>query len=167
MTAILGISAYYHDSAAALLRDGEVVAAAQEERFSREKHDAAFPRRAIEYCLDEAGLTPEQLDFVGFYDKPLLKYDRLLETYLAFAPKGFRSFARAMPKWLKQNLHLPRAMRRGLGGTYRKRFVFAQHHESHAASGRDQMARKLDPGSRSHWTPHRKVAGPDDYFKQF
>ncbi len=133
MTAILGISAFYHDSAAALLVDGRIVAAAQEERFTRVKHDHRFPQRAIDYCLAEAGLGPEDLDYVGFYDKPLLKFERLLETYLAYAPVGFRSFARAMPLWLKQKLHLPREMRRGLTG-YRKRFVFPEHHESHAAS---------------------------------
>ena len=95
MTAILGISAFYHDSAAALVVDGEIVAAAQEERFTRKKHDHGFPGHAIDYCLDEAGLTPEELDYVGFYDKPLLKFERLLETYLAFAPGGFRSFLQA------------------------------------------------------------------------
>ncbi len=134
MTAILGISAYYHDSAAALVIDGRIVAAAQEERFTRKKHDHAFPTHAIDYCLREAGLKPRQLDYVGFYDKPLLKFDRLLETYLAFAPAGFRSFLMAMPQWLKQKLHLPREMRKALGGAYRKRFVFTEHHESHAAS---------------------------------
>ncbi len=134
MTAILGISAFYHDSAAALVVDGDIVAAAQEERFTRKKHDHEFPVNAIEYCLDEAGLTPEQLDYVGFYDKPYLKFERLLETYLAFAPIGFRSFMRAMPLWLKQKLHLPREMRKALKGAYKKRFVFTQHHESHAAS---------------------------------
>lgn len=134
MTAILGISAFYHDSAAALVVDGDVVAAAQEERFTRKKHDFGFPLRAIEYCLAEAGLTPKDLDYVGFYDKPLLKFERLLETYLAFAPAGFRSFAAAIPLWLHQKLHLPREMRQGLKGQYRKRFIFAAHHESHAAS---------------------------------
>jgi carbamoyltransferase len=133
MTAILGISAFYHDSAAALVVDGQVVAAAQEERFSRIKHDPGFPRQAIAYCLGEAGLTPERLDYVGFYDKPLLKFDRLLETYLAVAPRGFRSFLQAMPPWLGQKLYLPRELRRGLPG-YRKRFVFTEHHQSHAAS---------------------------------
>jgi carbamoyltransferase len=133
MTAILGISAYYHDAAAALVVDGEIVAAAHEERFTRIKHDPSFPVNAIAYCLDEAGLTAEQLDHVGFYEKPLLKFDRLLETYLAYAPSGFRSFAKAMPVWLKQKLHLPREMRRELGG-YKGRFVFTSHHESHAAS---------------------------------
>lgn len=134
MTAILGISAFYHDSAAALVVDGEIVAAAQEERFTRKRHDAAFPRNALEYCLAEAGLAPEDVDYVAFYDKPLLKFDRLLETYLAFAPRGFGSFVAAIPSWLKQKLHLPRELRRGLRGAYRRRFIFGEHHESHAAS---------------------------------
>ena len=134
MTAILGISAFYHDSAAALVVDGELVAAAQEERFTRKKHDEGFPQHAIEYCLSEAGLTADQLDLVGFYEKPLLKFDRLLETYLAYAPRGFRSFLKALPLWLKQKLHLPKEIRRGLGGAYSRRIVFPEHHESHAAS---------------------------------
>ncbi len=134
MTAILGISAYYHDSAAALVVDGRIVAAAQEERFTRKKHDHRFPEHAIAYCLREAGLDPSRLDYVGFYDKPFLKFERLLETYLAYAPSGFRSFLKAMPLWLRQKLHLPREMQRGLGGAYRKRYVFTEHHESHAAS---------------------------------
>ncbi len=134
MTSILGISAFYHDSAAALIVDGEIVAAAQEERFTRKKHDPAFPVRAIEYCLEQAKLRPEDLDFVGFYDKPLLKFERLLETYLAFAPTGFLSFQYAIPSWLRQKLHLPREMKKGLKQGYKKRFVFAEHHESHAAS---------------------------------
>jgi len=134
MTAILGISAFYHDSAAALVVDGEIIAAAQEERFTRKKHDFRFPQHAVAYCLDEAGLKPEQLDYVGFYDKPLAKFDRLLETYLAFVPSGYRSFREAMPLWLKEKLYLPREMRRGLQGKYRGRFVFTDHHESHAAS---------------------------------
>ena len=134
MTAILGISAFYHDSAAALVVDGEIVAAAQEERFTRKKHDYAFPSHAVDYCLEQAGVAPQDLDYVGFYDKPFLKFDRLLETYLAFAPAGFRSFAKAMPLWLKQKLHLPRVMSKELNKAYRKRYVFAEHHESHAAS---------------------------------
>ena len=132
--AILGISAFYHDSAAALVVDGKIVAAAQEERFTRKKHDHAFPVHAIEYCLREAGLKPEDLDYVGFYDKPFLKFERLLETYLAYAPRGFKSFLQAMPLWLKQKLHLPREMDRGLKNRYGKRYVFTEHHESHAAS---------------------------------
>ena len=134
MTAILGVSAFYHDSAATLLVDGRIVAAAQEERFTRKKHDYNFPTEAIAYCLREAGLAPEQLDYVGFYDKPFLKFERLLETYLAYAPQGFSSFLQAMPLWLRQKLYLPRELRRGLGGKYRKRFVYTEHHESHAAS---------------------------------
>jgi carbamoyltransferase len=134
MTAILGISAFYHDSAAAIVVDGNIVAAAQEERFSRKKHDHEFPKHAVDYCLEAAGLTPDQLDYVGFYDKPLLKFDRLLETYLSFAPAGLPSFKQAMPLWLKQKLHLPREMSRALGGAYRKSYVFTEHHESHAAS---------------------------------
>lgn len=134
MTAILGISGFYHDSAAALVVDGEIVAAAQEERFTRKKHDDRFPQHAIDYCLAEAGLDPSQLDHVGFYEKPFLKFDRLLQTYLAFAPSGFPSFVRAMPLWLRQKLHLGRELRRGLHGAYDGRFVFTEHHESHAAS---------------------------------
>jgi carbamoyltransferase len=133
VTAILGISAFYHDSAAALVVDGRIVAAAQEERFSRIKHDADFPTKAIAYCLAEADLTPAQIDYVGFYEKPLAKFDRLLESYLAFAPRGFGSFCQAMPVWLKEKLHLPRIIRRGLPGL-RGRLVFTDHHESHAAS---------------------------------
>jgi carbamoyltransferase len=137
VTAILGISAYYHDSAAALIRDGEIVAAAQEERFSRKKHDHRFPTGAIAYCLAEGGLTTEAIDYVCFYDKPLLKFDRLLETYVSYAPRGFRSFLKAMPQWLGQKLHLPREIRRelrGQGRRYRGPLVFVEHHESHAAS---------------------------------
>ena len=131
---ILGISAYYHDSAAALVVDGDIVAAAQEERFTRIKHDHEFPTHAVEYCLREAGLTAEQLDHVVFYDKPLLKFDRLLETYLAYAPAGLRSFMMAMPLWLKTKLHLPREIRKALGGRYTRRIAFTPHHEAHAAS---------------------------------
>jgi len=134
MTVILGISAFYHDSAAALLVDGEVVAAAQEERFTRKKHDYEFPVHAIRYCLDEAGLTPEQLDYVGFYDKPFLKFERLLETYLSYAPRGFQSFLKFVPLWARQKLHLPREIAKGLEGRYHKQVVFTEHHESHAAS---------------------------------
>jgi len=134
MTSILGISAYYHDSAAAVVVDGEIVAAAQEERFTRKKHDAGFPVNAIAYCLEEAGIEPEQLDYVGFYDKPLVKFERALESYLAYAPLGIKSFLTFIPGWLKRKLHLPREMRRELGGSYRRRFVFPEHHESHAAS---------------------------------
>jgi carbamoyltransferase len=134
VTAILGISAYFHDSAAALVVDGQIVAAAQEERFTRLKHDPNFPSRSVEYCLKQAGLTADDLDYVGFYDKPLLKFERLLETTVAFAPRGFRFFAEAIPLWVKQKLYLPRELKAGLGGKYRRRIVFTEHHESHAAS---------------------------------
>ncbi|MFT6574805.1 MAG: carbamoyltransferase, partial [Akkermansiaceae bacterium] len=134
MAAILGISAFYHDSAAALLIDGEIVAAAQEERFSRVKHDSGFPKQAVDFCLAEAGICAADLDHVGFYDKPFLKFERLLETYVATAPLGIRSFFKSMPVWLQKKLHLPREMRKSLGGRYNKRFVFTEHHESHAAS---------------------------------
>jgi len=134
MTSILGISAFYHDSAAALIVDGEVAAAAQEERFSRKKHDERFPVRAARYCLAEAGLRPADVTYVAYYEKPLLKFDRLLETYLAYAPRGFASFRQAIPLWLKQKLHLRREIREGLGDIPRRRYVFVGHHESHAAS---------------------------------
>ncbi|MEO2009624.1 MAG: carbamoyltransferase [Pirellulaceae bacterium] len=134
MTAILGISAFYHDSAAALVIDGEIVAAAQEERFTRRKHDANFPQRAVGFCLQQGGLESGDLDYVGFYDKPIRKFERLLETYLAFAPSGYRSLRRALPVWLKQKLHLPKEITRGLNGLYKGPIVFTDHHESHAAS---------------------------------
>ncbi|HXE42893.1 MAG TPA: carbamoyltransferase N-terminal domain-containing protein, partial [Candidatus Baltobacteraceae bacterium] len=134
MSRILGISAFYHDSAAALMVDGKIVAAAQEERFTREKYDYHFPKHAVTYCLREAGLQPEDLDYIVFYDKPLLKFERLLETYLAFAPEGLRSFLMAMPLWLKTKLHLPKEIRKSLDGRFHGKIVFTGHHESHAAS---------------------------------
>jgi carbamoyltransferase len=129
---ILGISAFYHDSAAALVQDGRIVAAAQEERFTRKKHDHRFPIDAARYCLKEAGLSIKDIDYVGFYDKPLRKFERLIETYLAFAPAGIQSFLKAMPLWLKQKLHLPKLIRDELG--YDGPIIFGDHHESHAAS---------------------------------
>lgn len=114
--------------------DGEIVAAAQEERFTRKKHDEGFPQKAVDYCLAQAGLKPGQLDYVGFYDKPLRKFERLLETYLSYAPYGYRSFRKAMPVWLRQKLYMPRELRKGLREEYSGRFVFTEHHESHAAS---------------------------------
>ncbi len=140
MTAILGISAYYHDSAAALVRDGEILAAAQEERFSRKKHDACFPQHAVRYCLREAGLSLGQLDHIVFYDKPLVKFERLLETYLAYAPRGFRSFLTSMPVWLKEKLYLKHLLSKELSelGGIKQRdlppLLFTEHHQSHAAS---------------------------------
>ena len=134
MSAILGISAFYHDSAAALIVDGEIVAAAQEERFTRKKHDFSFPKNAVEFCLKKTGLGPSDLDFVGFYDKPIRKFDRLLETYLGYAPSGYRSFRRALPLWLNEKLFTPRALDCGLQNQYKERYVFSDHHDSHAAS---------------------------------
>ena len=138
--AILGISAYYHDSAAALLVDGRIIAAAQQERFSRTKHDAAFPADAITYCLKEAGIGLSDVTYIVFYDKPLLKFERLLETYLAFAPRGFRSFLTAIPVWLKEKLFLKKTLRSELakiGSVAEKdlpQLLFTLHHQSHAAS---------------------------------
>jgi carbamoyltransferase len=134
MTAILGISAFYHDSAAALIVDGHVVAAAQEERFSRRKHDASFPQNSIDYCLASAGLSPADVDFVGFYEKPFLKFERLIETQLATVPWGRKAFCHAMPSWLNEKLWISRRLHQGLGGKFSSRFVWAEHHESHAAS---------------------------------
>ena len=140
MTNIIGISAYYHDSAAALLRDGEIVAAAQEERFSRKKHDAGFPGHAVRYCLAEGGLNLVDVDHIVFYDKPLVKFERLLETYLSYAPHGLRSFIAAMPVWLKEKLYLKNTLKRELAelGECKKqdlpKLLFAEHHQSHAAS---------------------------------
>ncbi len=131
---ILGISAYYHDSAACLVQDGKIVAAAQEERFTRIKHDHEFPAKAVEYCLKAGGITLAQVDLVAFYDKPVLKFDRLLETYVSYSPSGFKMFLMGLPLWLKQKLHTPRELDRGLGGQYKGRYVFLEHHESHAAS---------------------------------
>jgi carbamoyltransferase len=136
---ILGISAYYHDSAAALVVDGQIVAAAQEERFTRKKHDADFPAMAIKYCLEEAGISLDEVDHVVFYDKPLIKFERLLETYLSYAPKGFRSFLASMPIWLKDKLFLKATLKRELGKMASDEkivppLLFSAHHESHAAS---------------------------------
>jgi carbamoyltransferase len=131
---ILGISAFYHDSAAALVRDGEIIAAAQEERFTRKKHDNRFPSNAIDYCLQDSGITAEQLDYVVFYEKPLVKFERLLETYIAYAPRGFGQFLIGIPSWLRQKLHLPREMDRAFENKYKGRYLFTEHHESHAAS---------------------------------
>ena len=136
---ILGISAFYHDSAAALVRDGEIVAAAQEERFTRKKHDSGFPARAVEYCLAQDGTQLSDVDYVVFYDKPFLKFERLLETYVAFAPKGYRSFQMAMPLWVREKLFQKSMLRdrlKGLGEGFdwTSRMLFTEHHQSHAAS---------------------------------
>ncbi len=129
---ILGISAFYHDSAACLLRDGQIVAAAQEERFTRNKGDASFPKCAIDFCLKQGRITAKDLTYVGFYDKPLLKFERILETYLGVAPRGFTSFLKAAPLWIKDKLYMEKQIRDGLG--YDGEILYAEHHESHAAS---------------------------------
>jgi len=129
---ILGISAFYHDSAACLIRDGEIFAAAQEERFTRKKHDFNFPYHAIHYCLKEGKITGKDLDYVAFYDKPFIKFERLLMTYLAYAPKGLRSFLMAMPLWLKQKLWMKDFIQKELD--FEGKVLFPEHHESHAAS---------------------------------
>ncbi|MBP9865372.1 MAG: hypothetical protein KBC91_03100, partial [Candidatus Omnitrophica bacterium] len=129
---ILGLSCFYHDSAACILVDGKLVAAAQEERFTRIKHDSAYPEKAIEYCLKEAGLTGKDLDFVAFYDKPFLKFERILETHLAFAPKGLQAFLAAIPVWIKQKLWIKETLREKLG--FEGKILFPEHHQSHTAS---------------------------------
>ena len=137
---ILGISAYYHDSAACFVQDGEIIGAAQEERFSRKKHDSRFPQNAIQYCLNESGIHVNELDFVTFYDKPFVKFERLLETYIANTPKGFRSFLSAMPVWIKEKLYLKNVLKKELAkvdGCRKNQLpplLFAEHHQSHAAS---------------------------------
>ena len=129
---ILGISCFYHDSAACLVRDGEIVAAAQEERFTRKKHDPRFPENAIRYCLEEADITTKDLAYVVFYDKPFLTFERLLLTYLTIAPKGLRSWLEALPVWLGQKLHIQKVVRQRIG--YEGDVLFTEHHEAHAAS---------------------------------
>jgi carbamoyltransferase len=129
---ILGISAFYHDSAACLVRDGEILAAAQEERFTRRKHDHNFPSNAVEYCLNYAGITIDEIDYVAFYDKPLLTFERLLETYIDYAPRGLQSFLKAIPVWLKDKLWTRENIAKALN--YEGQILFTEHHESHAAS---------------------------------
>jgi carbamoyltransferase len=136
---VLGISAFYHDSAAALIEDGQLVGAAQEERFTRKKHDSGFPQNAVQFCLDRAGIKLADVDYVAFYDKPFLKFERLLETYLAFAPRGFNSFRMAMPLWLKEKLFQKTLLRDEMKRwqpdfDWQKRLLFGEHHQSHAAS---------------------------------
>ena len=130
---ILGISCFYHDSAAALIKDGDIVAAAQEERFTRKKHDHSFPKNAVKYCLEEAGITSKEIGYVAFYDKPFIKFERILETYLAYAPAGIRSFMRAVPLWVKKKLWMKELIRKEL--QYDGVIIFPEHHEAHAASG--------------------------------
>ena len=153
---ILGISAFYHDSAAALIEDGRVAAAAQEERFTRRKHDSRFPANAISFCLEHAGTGLGGVDHVAFYDKPFLKFERLLETYLAFAPRGFSSFNMAIPLWLREKLFQKNLLKKEFrkydeGFDWRNKILFAEHHQSHAPSLPRCSARTSRSGSR--WTP--------------
>jgi len=131
-TYILGISCFYHDSAAALIKDGEIIAAAQEERFTRKKHDFNFPVNALKYCLEEGDIKARDLAFIAFYDKPLLKFERILFTYLSYAPSGFRSFCKAIPLWLKERLWMSHLIAEKSG--FKGKILFTEHHESHAAS---------------------------------
>ena len=129
---ILGLSAFYHDSAACLVRDGQIIAAAQEERFTRKKHDAAFPKNAVEYCLREGGIKAGDLDYIAFYEKPFLKFDRILHSYLAYAPSGLQSFLMAIPLWIRERIWMKELIRKELGCECK--IIFPEHHESHAAS---------------------------------
>ena len=129
---ILGISAFYHDSAACLVQDGEIIAAAQEERFTRKKHDASFPKNAVDFCLEKGGIQVGDLDYVGFYDTPFIKFERILETYLGIAPKGLKQYLSAVPVWLKDKLWTRTNIRKNLD--YNGPVIFSEHHESHAAS---------------------------------
>ena len=163
---ILGISAFYHDSAACLVRNGELVAAAQEERFTRKKHDFNFPRNASFYCLKSQGLTVSDLDYVVFYDKPLLKFERLLETYLATAPKGLVSYAKALPLWLKHKLWIPDTIKAEL--EYTGEVLFTEHHQSHAASAfypsPFKEAAILTIDGVGEWTTNSMAVGKDNHF---
>ena len=129
---ILGISAFYHDSAACLVRDGKIVSAAQEERFTRKKHDPAFPVNAINFCVQDSNVTVNELDLVAYYDKPFLTFERILETYLSYAPSGIKSFVKALPLWIKKKLWMKEVISREL--KYEGKIIFPEHHESHAAS---------------------------------
>src|SRR5437870_1285133 len=159
---ILGISAFYHDSAACLVRDGAIVAAAQEERFTRKKHDPRFPKEAVQYCLREGGIALTDLRYIAFYDKPLVKFERLLETYLAFAPRGIRSFVTAMPVWLKEKLFLKSLLQkqlRAISGGKKADLppvLFGEHHESHAASA---LRRAFDPNATTYRVPQTPRPG--------
>ncbi|MCH8905413.1 MAG: hypothetical protein IIA45_16050, partial [Bacteroidetes bacterium] len=164
---ILGISAFYHDSAACLVQDGKIIAAAQEERFTRIKHDYAFPENAIEYCLKHAGITIDDVDHVGFYEKPFLKFERLLETYLAFAPKGFISFMKAMPLWIKRKLWMKEVIKKDLN--FKGELLFPEHHMSHAASAffpsPYQEAAFLTIDGVGEWTTTSYGVGKDNHLQ--
>ena len=164
---ILGISAFYHDSAAALVRDGKIVAAVQEERFTRKRHDPDFPRQASRYCLESQGLTIKDVDYVVFYDKPLLKFERLLETYMATSPKGFTSYAKALPLWLKQKLWIPDTIKNELG--FEGEVLFTEHHQSHAGSAffpsPFEEAAILTIDGVGEWTTNSMGIGKGNHFR--
>src|SRR3989338_1195283 len=165
---ILGISAFYHDSAACLIKDGEIIAAAQEERFTRKKHDFGFPIQAISYCLKEARVSPSDLNFVAYYEKPFVKFERILETYLAYAPLGLRSFLKAIPAWIKQKLWISEVIRKELNN-YKGKIIFSEHHASHAASAFypspfDQAAILTIDGV-GEWATTSIGAGKGNYFE--
>lgn len=168
MSYILGISAFYHDSAAALVKDGEIIAAAQEERFSRIKHDYNFPENAVDYCLNEAGIKAQDLEFAVFYEKPLIKFERMLESYLAYAPLGITSFLKAIPLWIKQKLWIPDIIQKSLPD-FKGKLIFPSHHESHAASAfypsPFQEAAILTLDGVGEWTTAAFGAGRDNDFK--
>lgn len=168
MSYILGISAFYHDSAAALVKDGEIIAAAQEERFTRIKHDYNFPKNAVDYCLNEAGIKPRDLEFAAFYEKPLIKFERLLESYLAYAPLGITSFLKAIPLWIKQKLWIPDIIQKALPD-FKGKLIFPSHHESHAASAfypsPFQNAAILTLDGVGEWTTAAFGAGRDNDFR--
>ena len=167
LTYILGISCFYHDSAAALIKDGEIIAAAQEERFTRKKHDFNFPKNAINYCLKEGKIEVKDLSFVVFYDKPLLKFERILLTYLFYAPSGFKSFYKAIPLWLKERLWLPNLISERLG--FNEKILFTEHHEAHAAScfypSPFKEAAILTMDGVGEWTTTSFGVGKDNDFK--
>ena len=169
MTAILGVSAFYHDSAACLVVDGAIVAAAQEERFTRKKYDARFPAHAIQYCLEQARLSPEGINYIAFYDKPIAKFERLIETYLGFAPVGFESFSLAVPVWLKKKLFTRSTIQAGLPRASNARLVFLEHHESHAASAflpsPFEEAAILTLDGVGEWTTAARGAGSGNRFE--
>lgn len=164
---ILGISCFYHDSAAALVQDGKIVAAAQEERFTRKKQDSGFPGEAVKYCLAEAGISVDEIDILAFYDKPLIKFERILETYLAYTPRGITSFVRAIPLWLKQKLSIPTMIRKEL--SYKGPMIFPEHHESHAASAffpsPFQKAAFITMDGVGEWTTTSFGTGCDNHLK--
>ena len=151
-TYILGLSAFYHESAACLLKDGEIIAAVSEERLSRKKGDPAFPGRAVAFCLKQASITTKDLAFVGFYDKPIMKFERILETYLGVAPRGFKQFLMAGPLWIKEKLFMQKQILNALPG-YEGDVLYAEHHESHAASAFFPLfaRRPSDDGRRREW----------------